>query len=484
MRLIYHPLLLALLFSTTAACRNSDYIELENSIEQELEEQKEEDEDNDDDEYDPDQVDEALYPDWSESTHSKNAEPNYDIVFAQNSVQRLDLTISSTSWSQMLADLKSNLSSNNNHMGGGNMGGGVDVDFTPIWVPCTLTYNDRDWYEVGVRFKGNSSLSSAYSSGVYKFSMKLDFDEYEDDYPALKNQRFYGFKQLNLNSNYNDSSLMREKVASDLFRQFGLASAQTSFYALYIDTGSGAQYFGLYTLVEEVDDTVIETQFSDGSGNLYKPEDDAAYFKSGTYDEDEFYLKTNTDTADYSDVLALYNAINSSMRTSDITAWQTLLESTFDVDTFLRWLAANITLQNWDTYGNMAHNYFLYNNPTTGLLTWIPWDNNESLQSGNGALAPNLSTVSSSWPLIKYIIAVDEYEQRYEEYLREFIDEVFIAENLSATYESYYNLLKQYAYDERSGYTFIKSDYYFDSAVSTLKTHASSRVSVIESYLK
>lgn len=41
----------------------------------------------------------------------------------------------------------------------------------------------------------------------------------------------------------------------------------------------------------------------------------------------------------------------------------------FDVDGFLRYLAVNGIIQNWDTYGRMVHNYFLYNAPETGKLT-------------------------------------------------------------------------------------------------------------------
>ncbi len=450
--------------------------------------------DNDEEEYNPEETDTIAYPDWSELTHSKNVLPNFDLVFAEGKVHRIDITMTAASWNAMWDDLDDNMNSSSSGPGGnfgGNMGGGGDVsvvDFTPIWVPCTITYDDTDWYEVGVRFKGNSSLSSAYSSNVKKLSMKLDFDEYEDDYPALKNQRFYGFKQLNLNNNYNDNSFMREKVVSDLFREFGLAAAHTAFCEVWVDYGSGSKYFGLYTLLEEVDDTVIDYQFADGSGNLYKPEDDAAQFKSGSYDTEEFYLKTNLTTCDYSDVRALYDAINASGRTSNQASWMSAVESAFDVDVFMKWLAVNSTVQNWDTYGNMAHNYFIYNNPSTGQLTWIPWDNNEALQSGGGqssSIEPSsMSRVSSSWPLISYLIAIDDYKALYDGYLRDFIDNYFTSDIMTARYTAYSDLIKQYAYDEVSGYTFLNSDASFDAAITTLKSHVSSRYTTVNSYLQ
>lgn len=455
------------------SCRNHDYIEVLNY-------------DNDNDEYDESLIDLATYPDWSEATHSNAVDPNFDVVFAQGVVLRMDITIAASDWSDMISELSYNLSSTSSRAGNIGMMDN-DIDFTPMWVPSTINYDGVDWYNVGLRFKGNSSLSSTYSSGNMKLSMKLDFDQYEDDYPALTNQRFYGFKQLNLNNNYEDESLMREKVGSDLFRAFGLASAQTSFCVVYIDSGSGSQYYGVYTIVEEVDDTVIKTQFSDGSGNLYKPDGDAASFKSGTYDTSEFYPKTNTSTTDYSDMRSLYDALHSSNRTSDSAAWQAGVESVFNVDTFLRWLAVNCTIQNWDTYGVMTHNYYLYNNPSDGLLTWIPWDNNEAFQSATGQYTivevSKVGSVSSSWPIISYLYDIEEYESRYKEYLQQFIDEVFVVADMQALYDEYYNLLKDYAYAEESGRTFITSDYEFDSNVSTLKTHVQSRNTVVNNFL-
>ncbi|MGQ1945688.1 CotH kinase family protein [Geofilum sp. OHC36d9] len=434
----------------------------------------------DEEEAEEEVVDTADYSDWDDATHSKNAELNYDVVFNQNEVLRFDITIDPDDWSEMQSDLASIFSS-----GSSRPGQSLDFD-NPLFVPCSFTFNDTEWYHVGIRYKGNSSLQSAYQSGNNKLSFKLDFDEFEDDYPAIKNQRFYGFKQLNLNNNYDDASLMREKVGADLFRQFGLASAQTAFCVVYIDNGSGPQYYGVYTLVEEVDDTVYKTQFEQSSGNLYKPDGDAASFASGTYDTDEFYLKTNEDSANYSDVKALYTTINSSLRTSDVETWKTNLEAVFDVDVFLKWLAANTVIQNWDTYGNMTHNYFLYNNPETSQLTWIPWDNNEAFQTGkqNSALSLSMSEVSSSWPLIKYIIDQSEYNEVYESYLQKFIDEVFIPDEMISKYSAYYDLLKDYAYAEESGYTYITRDSYFDSAVETLKTHVQSRNDAVSSYLQ
>lgn len=380
-------------------------------------------------------------PDWTSETHSNDVDPDYDVVFEEGTVKRIDLTISAANWTAMQSDLDENLSSGGF---GGPGGGGADVDFTPVWVPATLSFEGKDWYKVGIRYKGNSTLRNAYQSNTDKYPFKLDFDEFEDDFPVINNQRFYGFKQLNLSNNDSDGSFMREKLASDLFREFGVAAPRTAFYAVYLDRGNGSEFIGLYTLVEEVDDSVPDSQFPDNDGNLYKPDGDAASFASGTWDEEEMDLKTNEDEADYSDAKAFYDLLHSSSRTSDPIQWKTDLENMFNVDTFLKYLAVNNVIQNWDTYGVMTHNYFLYNDE--GLLTWIPWDNNESFQNGKmgGALSLGMTEVSSSWPIIRYIMDVDDYETQYKTYVKEFNNGAFESSKMNTLITSYQELLSEY----------------------------------------
>ena len=317
-------------------------------------------------------------------------------------------------------------------------------------------------------------------------SFKLDFDEFEDDYPQIDNQRFYGFKKFSLKNNYDDDSFLREKVAAEVFSNSGLAVSHTAFYTLYVDHGDGPEYFGLYTLVEEVDDTVIETQFDNDNGNLYKPEDSGASFVNGTFSQTDFEKKTNEDEADWSDIQALFSALHDNSRTSDPAAWRSGLDAIFDTDVFLKYLAVNTVIQNWDTYGRMTQNYYLYNNPENGKLTWIPWDNNEALQEGKngGSLALNFSDLQSgSWPLIEYLYDDDVYRAKYDQYVRETVDGPFEVSAMQATYTNYAALIEPYATSERSGYTFLSYSGAFQQAISLLNQHVVSRNSAVENYL-
>jgi len=422
--------------------------------------------------------------DWTTETHSKSVDPNFDEVYSNTEVKRIDLVISEENWDVMLDDMTDIYGTFGRSSGPGGSSSFSDED--PVWVPASVFYNGIEWYKVGVRFKGNSSLQSSWQSGIMKLSFKLDFDEFEDEYPQIDNQRFYGFKQFSLKNNYDDDSQLREKVAADIFASAGLAISNTSFYTVYVDTGDGAEYFGLYTMVEEVDDTVIETQFSSDDGNLYKPEDYGASFAYGTFNEEGFEKKTNEDEYDWSDIEALFDALHDSSRTSDPATWRANLESVFDVDVFLYYLAVNTVIQNWDTYGRMEHNYYLYNNPENGLLTWIPWDNNEALQDGKmgGSLNLDFSDLSSStWPLIGYLYQDEVYKDKYDTFVQAVIDGPFNTNYIQNVYDTYSALVEPYATTEENGYTFLSSSSSFYSGVSTLKSHATSRATAVNNYL-
>lgn len=400
--------------------------------------------------------------DWTIETHSNDVDPDYDIVFEEGTIKRIDLTISDSNWEAMQADLDENLT-----------GSVDDIDFTPIWVPGTVSFEGKEWYKVGIRYKGNSTLLNASRSSGDKYPFKLDFDEFEDEFPQIDNQRFYGFKQLNLSNNNSDGSFMREKLAADLFREFGVVAPRVAFYAVYLNRGNGTNFIGLYTLIEEVDDSVPDSQFPDDNGNLYKPDGDAASFALGTYDEEEFDLKTNEDEADYSDIKAFYDLLHSGLRTSNETKWKNELEGIFNVNNYLRYLAVNNVIQNWDTYGIMTHNYFLYNDE--GLLTWIPWDNNESFQEGKrgGALSLEMSEVGSDWPIIRYIIDVEEYASVYKNYIYEFCEGPFETTKMNELLISYEELLEDYAIQESTS---------FSSSVVSLKSFIQSRISTASQF--
>lgn len=422
--------------------------------------------------------------DWTVETHTKYGTIDYATVFPQDKMNRIDIVLTSSEYEDMQDDLESVIggtSTGGGPGGGGPGGGGGTITFSeddPSYFACDFYFNDIQWYEVGVRYKGNSSLSA----GGGKLPLRFKFDEFEDDYPEISNQRFYGFQHLAMSSNYDDSSYMREKTASELFRSYGVPSVQTAFYEIYVDQGNGVPiYYGLYTMDEVVFDTFLESEFGSNTGNCYKPDGDGAMFASSGFTLDDFEKKTNEDENDFSDIQAMYDALHASNRTSDVEVYKTELESHFDVQGFLKYLAVNNTIQNWDTYANMTHNYYLYHDPADDLIKWIVWDNNEAFGDGKGAVSLGMDEVNTNWPLISYLMDITEYKTSYQAYLVDFNDNYYIPSDMDVIYDTYESLITTSVANESSGYTTLSGS--FTGAVSTIKSYCATRNTAVNTYL-
>ncbi len=484
------------------------------------------------------------HPDgWTESSHGRTAEPDYDLVFPQDSVNRIDIVIAPADWQLMMDDMTelfgtfgetempSGGDGGSHRPPGGPPGGSPGVPFphtgmtrpdslpfprppdglfpagaspggggghgltfgddrNPIWAEAAIRFMGNEWHHVGIRFKGNSSLTFTWGEGSMKLPFKLDFDEFENEYPEVDNQRFYGFRQLTFSSNFMDASLLREKVTADIFRSAGVPAPHTAFYRVYIDHGFGPVYFGLYTMVEVVDDTVIEEQFSDDGGNVYKPEGLGATFAEDSFSEDAFDKQTNQAEQDWSDVMNLFEVLHSDLRTSNPPLWREDLESVFDVDGFLLWLAVNVIVENWDTYGRSPHNYFLYNAPATGLLTWIPWDNNMALRSDAGlfpVLALDLEDVDNGWPLIRFLMDDQVYRNKYQENLELVLEIAFAPDIMTETYQRFHGLISPFVTGdsgEHPGYTLLTDEDEFNASVDVLVEHIQGRYSDVMAFLE
>jgi len=431
-------------------------------------------------------ADDIARPDsWTADSHCKGTEPHYELLFDDAVVHRIDITVSADNYQATLDNLDDLLGG-----GGGGGPGGMQVTEDPMWVPVTVAFNGHTWTQVGMRYKGNSSLNSAYRSGVNKYAFRLTFDKYEEENPDLEDQRFYGFKKMTFSNGFNDPSLMRDKLAADLMRAAGVPAARTAFSRIYVDHGEGPVYFGLYTMVEDPSNKMIDTQFEDGSGNLYKPES-----MLSSFNQNDFEKKTNEDEADWTDVQGFVAAINADR--SDASTWRANLEAVFDVTRFLRYLALNQAMMNWDTYGWMAHNYYLYADPSdNGRIVWIPWDMNEALLDrgsqgpGAGADSVLLAEITTQWPLIRYVLDDPTYAAAYRAELVSVQDGAFAEATVHAKAQAYHDLIAPYATGadgETAPYTFLRNATEFSESVtggSGINPHVTSRHNAITAALQ
>ena len=426
-------------------------------------------------------------PDWTAASH-ENVPANYDVVFPQNSVNKIEIKLDATKWNAIRANMISIFGIDF----GGNVGGGnVNTLIEPEYVDGDLTFNGKVWKNVGFRLKGNSTLRDAWNSGNYKLPFRLNFDKFEDQYPGIKNQHFYGFKSLSFSPGFKDASLIREKLASDIYRLGGIVASRTAFYRVYVDIGTGLKYWGLYCGVELPDDNMLQDQLGEESGNIYKPES-----RLNIFNQSEFVKENNETENDYTDVSEFVTALNSPTRISNNPQWKTNLENLFNVEQFLKWLAINNGMTNWDSYGTMSHNYYLYHH-SDGKLLWIPWDNNEAMSrnpgivgatGGNGmnGLSLSMNEVTANWPLIRYIADDAAYFQRYKDLLKTFNNDVFNNATIDAMIDNNYNLITPFVIGpdgEQPGYTYLTSSASFTNEKSNLKLLVTNRNNLISSYV-
>lgn len=433
--------------------------------------------------------------DWSYSSHG-NSDQNYAVVFPQNSVNTIEISMTATQWNSIKTNMKSIYGTDfGASTPPGGPGGGNFTSTEPDYVDVQLKFGGKTWKNVGFRLKGNSTLKTAWSQGNYKLPFRLNFDRFEDKYAAITNQHFYGFEEMSFSSGYKDQSLIREKLASDVFRNAGIPCAVTAFYKVYIDIGAGLKYCGVYTGVELPDDNMIKSQFGEEKGNIYKPESNFTSFVQTSYEK-----KNNETAADYNDVKNFITNLNSTIRTIDPLQWRTLMGAVFNMEDYLKYLAVNNAIVNWDSYGVMPHNYYFYNH-SSKKLSWIPWDHNEAfagspgitgiLSSGGGGgmnpISLSMNEVSTNWPLIRHVANDPVYYAKYKAYMKTFKENIFTESTMNTLIDKYQNLISSSVIGvngEKFQYTYITSEASFNSAFSMLKTHMVARRNLVTAFVQ
>lgn len=295
---------------------------------------------------------------------------------------------------------------------------------------CAVTIDGEAQGTVGIRAKGNTSLSSMAQYDNDRYSFKIEFDHYQ------KKKTYRGLDKLSLNNIIQDATYMKDYWSYTFMNQMGLASPLCSYTEIYVN----GEYWGLYLAVEGVEEAFLERNYGEDYGELYKP--DSLSFGGGrgngqAFDMQDFEKKLQGDDTEER-AAADENAANDNaaptmpqdiqrptrinrgdfkqgggmggMGSSDvklqyidddpdsyanifdnaktkvkkkdqarlIAALKKLSEgdtSAVDTDAVAMYMAVHNFLCNGDSYtGSMVHNYYLYEKD--GVMSMIPWDYN------------------------------------------------------------------------------------------------------------
>lgn len=404
---------------------------------------------------------------WSEESHTAKGTPDYDRVLPQEQVNRMDLIVHPADWRALQEELR-------------------EPGRESLRVPCTVEFAGKKWSHVALFVPRGAALAQTLRAGVGKLPFELRFDGLAGRHPEVRDQRIYGFRALSLGNGAGDSSLLRQRAAGEIFRDQSAHSPRSAFYRIYVDSGRGCTYFGLYTVFEVPDAPMLEVRFGASDGNLYRAEGGAATLKY--FAESAFIKETNRAGRDWSDVKQAITALNAER--GDAAAWRAGLEKTFDVYGFLNWLAVNTVIENWDSYGTAAHNYYLYaDTKNRELLNWIGWDYSQALRPGSGAhgsLSLALKEVGAEWPLIRHLLDDPVYSEEYYTRMAAAAQASFSLAEMEPLYRSLHALIAPYAVGpqgELRGYTFLRDAAAFESSVDELIDHVNRRQEAVKQAL-
>ncbi len=318
-----------------------------------------------------------------------------------------------------------------------------DHIWTETYVPATFLAGGES-YAVGVRYRGSSTRHLPKKSWKVKFADGAVFE---------------GREKLNLNAEWHDRTLMREKLAYDFLDEIGVTSPAAGYVQLLVN----GRDQGVYTSVEEVESEFLERVGLDPAGSLYRCygnlsvlPDTAAYMAA--YDK-----KNNVDEG-YGDLIAFIELIN---YTSTAEFFPTIAR-VFDLEHFYHYYAGNAVVCNVD-FGR--DDYFLYHEPTTDVWLWLPWDYNETygiiwmfseVLEYDGDLFPSRNN-----RLISRLYDVDHFRRRHMDRILQLLDTDFSPD------ETTQDFTENYAEVDESGHLdwykwWWDDNAYFENGVNRL----------------
>jgi hypothetical protein len=258
-----------------------------------------------------------------------------------------------------------------------------------------VTVDGRTYRDVAIRKKGFLG-SGAGEVSMTKPALKLKSDYFVDG------QRFGGrggIENLVLNNSVQDPSYLRNCLAYQVFTAAGIEAPRCHFAHVTVN----GEDLGLYVHVEDLDDEYLERRFDDPGGTLH--EGTLSDFRTdwlGTFELEE-------GDGDAARLAALAAAIEApdATRVAEVSAL-------VDLDHFLTFWAAESLLAHWDGYTGNTNNFFVYDDPATGLLTFLPWGTDQVMQPGGAAPI----SVQGTGALANRLYALPEIRTRYVDALR------------------------------------------------------------------
>lgn len=127
---------------------------------------------------------------------------------------------------------------------------------------CSLVIDGEAYKNVGIRGKGNTSLTTVASMDSDRYSFKIEFDQYDST------KSYYGLDKLCLNNIIQDNTYMKDFLVYQMMAEFGVDAPLCSYAYITVN----GEDWGLYLAVEGVEDGFLQRNYGSNHGELYKPD--------------------------------------------------------------------------------------------------------------------------------------------------------------------------------------------------------------------
>lgn len=151
---------------------------------------------------------------------------------------------------------------------------------------CTVVIDGEKYANIGIRAKGNTSLSQVKQMDSKRYSFKLEFDQYDSS------KSYYGLDKLCLNNLIQDNTMMKDYLVYQMMADFGVDSPLCSYTYITVN----GEDWGLYLAVEGVEDAFLEKNYGSDAGELYKP--DSMSFGGGRGNGRDFHMEDFTESGE------------------------------------------------------------------------------------------------------------------------------------------------------------------------------------------
>lgn len=153
---------------------------------------------------------------------------------------------------------------------------------------CSVVIDGEAYKNIGIRAKGNTSLTQVDSYGNGRYSFKIEFDRYDST------KTYYGLDKLCLNNIIQDNTYMKDYLTYRMMSDIGVASPLCSYAYITVN----GEDWGLYLAVEGIEEAFLQRNYGSDYGELYKP--DSMNFGGGRgngrdFDFDDFSDNTENE---------------------------------------------------------------------------------------------------------------------------------------------------------------------------------------------